>query len=257
MFDIFNTVFKYKEKSSPDKLGAYPERVHVKAMPERRYLWSSRVLVIMAVFSICFNMMLASTIYILLPQRSSAPRLLYVNQKFNQLDLLEPSEIEVPAINLITEEQIRNYIMYRYIITDRYDELVSRWATGSAVYWMSSSGVFSTFKDGEAKQGIILQRLKGLQRDVEIDWMTQIARGVWQTQFRTIDYYPESNEPDVTIWRATMRVAYANINYPDRNYAMRNPFSLVIQNYSLAYHGKTSVSDHYLSEVNRRSRRQQ
>lgn len=257
MFDIFNTVFKYKEKSSPDKLGAYPERVHVKAMPERRYLWSSRVLVIMAVFSICFNMMLASTIYILLPQRSSAPRLLYVNQKFNQLDMLEPAEIEVPAINLITEEQIRNYIMYRYIITDRYDELVARWAAGSAVYWMSSSGVFSTFKDGEAKQGLTLQRLKGLQRDVEIDWMTQIARGVWQTQFRTIDYYPEAEEPDVTIWRATMRVAYANINYPDRNYAMRNPFSLVIQNYSLAYHGKLSASEHYLSEVNRRSRRQQ
>ena len=59
MFDIFNTVFKYKEKSSPDKLGVYPERVHIKAMPERRYLWSSRVLVIMAVFSICLNMILA------------------------------------------------------------------------------------------------------------------------------------------------------------------------------------------------------
>ena len=85
MFDIFNTVFKYKEKSSPDKLGVYPERVHIKAMPERRYLWSSRVLVIISVFSICLNMMLSSTIYLLLPQRSSAPRLLYVNNKFNQM----------------------------------------------------------------------------------------------------------------------------------------------------------------------------
>ena len=87
MFDIFNTVFKYKEKSSPDKLGVYPERVHIKAMPERRYLWSSRVLVIMAVFSICLNMILACTIYLLLPQRSSAPRLLFLNSKFNQMQL--------------------------------------------------------------------------------------------------------------------------------------------------------------------------
>ena len=121
MFDIFNTVFKYKEKSSPDKLGVYPERVHVGAMPERRYLWTSRVLVIMSVFSICLNMMLACTVYLLLPQRSSAPRLLYINDTFNQVQFLEPLGLNVPSFNLVTEEQIRNYLMYRYIITSRYD----------------------------------------------------------------------------------------------------------------------------------------
>ena len=70
MFDIFHTIFKYKEKESPDVLGLYPERVHVTAMPERRYLWTSRILVIIASMSICINIMLASTIYLLLPQRT-------------------------------------------------------------------------------------------------------------------------------------------------------------------------------------------
>lgn len=255
MSDIFNTVFKYKEKLSPDKLGAYPERIHVKAMPERRYLWSSRVLVILAIFSICLNMMLTSTILLLTPQRSSAPQMFYINDKFNRLDILEPSEIDVQAFNLITEEQIRNYIMYRYLITSRYDELVSRWSAGSPVFWMSSTAVFSNFKDGEAKQGMTLQRLRGLQRDVEIDWITQIARGVWQVQFRTLDYYPDSEEADVIIWRATMRVSYANINYPNKTFAMRNPFSMVINNYSLAYHGKPDASEHYLSEARRTARK--
>jgi len=255
MFDIFNTVFKYKEKSSPDKLGVYPERVHIKAMPERRYLWSSRVLVIISVFSICLNMMLSSTIYLLLPQRSSAPRLLYVNNKFNQMQMLEPIEQDVPAFNLVTEAQIRDYIMYRYIITSRYDELVSRWSPGSAIYWMSSSSVFSKFKDTEFKQGITLQRLKNLQRDVEVDWITQIARGVWQVQFQTIDYYPDYDEPDITIWRATLRVSYANINFPDRNFAMLNPFGFVVNNYSLAYHGKPTTSEHYIDEAQKSSKR--
>jgi len=251
MFDIFNTVFKYKEKSSPDKLGAYPERVHVKAMPERRYLWSSRILVILSVFSICLNIVLAATIYLLLPQRRAAPRLLAVNPVLNQMQLLEPAEINVPAANLITEGQIRDYIMYRYIITSRYDELVSRWAPGSALYWMSGRAVFKNFSETEAKQGITLQRLKGIQRDVEIDWVTQIARGVWQVQFRTIDYYPQTTQPDITIWRAVLRVTYANINFPNKNLAMRNPFGFVITNYSLAYHGKPSVSEHYLDEARR------
>ena len=255
MFDIFNTVFKYREKSSPDKLGAYPERVHVQAMPERRYLWSSRILVILSVFSICFNMVLVSTIYLLLPQRSSAPRLLAVNSILNQLQLLEPSEINVPAANLVTEGQIRDYIMYRYLISSRYDELVARWAAGSALYWMSSPSVFSNFKETEAKQGVTLQRLKGILRDVEIDWVTQIARGVWQVQFRTIDYYPEASQPDITIWRAVMRVTFADIRFPNKNLAMRNPFGFIVTHYSLAYHGKPATSEHYLAEARRTARK--
>lgn len=255
MSDIFNTVFKYKEKSSPDKLGVYPERVHIKAMPERRYLWSSRVLVILAIFSICFNMMLASTIYILIPQKRVAPRLMYLDPLFNQMALLEPAEIDVPVFNLVAEEQIKNYIMYRYLITPKYDELVKRWAKGSFVYWMSSPHVFNDFEQMEAQQGITLQRLKGLVRDVEVDWTRQIARGVWQTQFRTLDYYPETTKPDVTIWRATLRIAFARIRYPNRVYASLNPFSMTVQNYSLAYRGKAEESTHYLDEVKRLSKK--
>jgi len=255
MFDIFNTVFKYKEKSSPDKLGAYPERVHIKAMPERRYLWSSRILVIVAVFSIAFNIMLASTLYLLLPQRSSYPRLFYLDSKNNQMQLLQPSEINVPAANLITEEQIKNYIMLRYLIGARYDELAARWGNASPVYWMSSSLVYADFSNGEAQQGMALQRLRGLLRNVEIDWIQQISRGVWQVQFRTLDYYPDNKEPDVTIWRSTMRVAFGNINYPDKSYATFNPFGFLVTNYSLAYHGKPSISEHYLSKAQQTSRR--
>jgi len=162
---------------------------------------------------------------------------------------MEPLELDVPSFNLVTEEQIRNYLMYRYIITSRYDELVARWSAGSEIYWMSSPSVFKKFEETESKQGIMLQRMKGLQRDVKIDWVYQIARGVWYTQFRTIDYYPNQNQPDTTVWRATLRVSYAQINFPDKNYAMLNPFGFIVSNYSLAYHGKPDVSDHYINEA--------
>ena len=255
MFDIFNTVFKYKEKSSPDKLGYYPERVHIKAMPERRYLWSSRLLVIAAVFSICLNMSLASTIYLLLPMKKAAPRLLYLNPIFHQMKLLEPSEINVPTFDLVSEQQVRDYIMYRYLIGPHYDELVSRWSPGSIVFWMSSPAVFRSFQEQEAEQGITLKRLKGLMRNVEIDWITSIAAGVWQVQFRTLDYYPGSNQPDVSIWRATLRIRYARINFPDKNYAMTNPFGFIVKNYSLAYHGKNVSSQHYLDEARKTAKK--
>ena len=255
MFDIFSTVFKYKEKMSPDKLGYYPERVHIKAMPERRYLWSSRLLVIMAIFSICLNMSLASTIYLLLPMKKAAPRLMYLHPVFNQMQLLEASEVRVPVFSLISEQQVRDYIMYRYLIGPHYDELISRWSPGSTVFWMSSPVVFQDFRAQEAEEGITLKRLKGLIRNVEIDWASQIANGVWQVQFRTLDYYPNSKQPDVSIWRATMRIRFARINYPDKNYAMVNPFGFLVKNYSLAYHGKNVSSDHYLDEARKTARK--
>ena len=97
MLDILNTVFKYREKQSPDQLGAYPERVHVNAMPERRYLWASRLLVIFSCISIALTMILATTIYVLLPQRGAYPQLMQTNSYFSQLEFMEKSEKTSPC----------------------------------------------------------------------------------------------------------------------------------------------------------------
>ena len=146
MLEIFNTVFKYKEKQSPDQLGFYPERVHVNAMPERRYLWTSRVLVILACLSICLNMMLAATIYLLLPQRTVQPKLFQINKYFSMLEQVQPAEINFPVSDLITEQHITEYILLRYLVSSDYDELVTRWGPGSTIYWYSSPGSVNSVK---------------------------------------------------------------------------------------------------------------
>ena len=66
---ILSALFHYRDKKSPDKLGRYPGDFHTKAFPERRYLWTSRLLVIFAVLSIGFNMMLVMVHYILVQQK--------------------------------------------------------------------------------------------------------------------------------------------------------------------------------------------
>ena len=168
MFEIFNTIFKYKEKQSPDQLGLYPERVHVEAMPERRYLWTSRVLVILSCLSISFNMMLAATIYLLLPQRTVYPRLFQINKYFSMLEQVQPAEINYPVSDLITEEHITEYIMLRYIVTSDYDELITRWAKGNTLYWYSARDVYDDFAKNDVQNNIMQFREKSLQRDVEI-----------------------------------------------------------------------------------------
>ena len=247
MFDILKTVFKYREKESPDVLGAFPERVHTGAMPERRYLWTSRFLVIFACISICFSMMLASTIYLLLPQRGAYPRLLQSNNYFSQLELTDVQERSVPVQDLIAEQYIEEYIMLRHVISNDYDELVKRWAPGSRLYWLSTRAVFQNFTTNDAQNNIMQFRMRSLVRMVEVEWIRPMTKGLWQAQFITMDYYPGEDVPIVNIWRAYLRVAFTTINYANRRQRELNPFGFLVLNYSLSYVGTPDEPESYLN----------
>lgn len=246
MFDIFRTIFKYREKKSPDKLGLYPESVHVDAMPERRYLWTSRILVVVSCMSISVNMMLAATIYLMLPQRSAYPRLLYINDYFSQLEQVEPQERVVSASDLIAEQHIYHYIQLRHKITRDYDELQRRWAPYETLYWYSSPNVYNMFAGKEAKASMDQFRIRSLKRDVEIQWIKIMTTGLWHTQFLTHDYLPGEETPHTSIWRATLRIAYGTPAFRTRDDLAKNPFGFMVTNYSLGYMGTPETSAHYL-----------
>lgn len=249
MFDIFHTLFKYKEKESPDKLGYYPERVHVDAMPERRYLWASRVLVILSCLSINVNMMLACTIYLMLPQRTVVPRLLQINKYFSVLEQTQPSEKPYPVTDLIAEQHITNYIILRHTITSDFDEMMSRWAVGQTLYWYSDPSVFKDFSDNDVKYSLMQFREKSIRRKVQIEWVRPLTKGLWQAQFLTYDTFPEYDFPIVNIWRATMRIAYSKIPFRRKDDIIKNPFGFLVKNYSLAYSGNPEMPAHYLERA--------
>ncbi len=251
MFEIFNTVFKYKEKESPDKLGLYPERVHVSAMPERRYLWTSYIFVILICFSIALNMILSLSLYMMLPMRRSKPQLYTVNKYFNQIDPVQPAEMVYPVNNVIAEENITNYIMMRYLITTDYEELEQRWGVGSHVFWMSSPSVYNQFKDVEAENNISQFRSKRMARNVSIDWIRPLTGALWQAQFKTLDYLPNNQEPIINVWRATLRITFATFKNISSTNALKNPFGFLVTEYHLSYLGKPNTSESYMSKAKR------
>lgn len=255
MRGMFRTIFQYREKETQDILGRYPEFLHVSAMPERRYLWTSRVLVILACISISFTMILSSLIYILLPQRSADPRFFVINRYFSVLELVQPDEIYMPATNLVIENYINDYIMYRYIVTQDYDELMNRWDKGGSIYMYSSSLVFQQFTDNDAKLNIMQFREKQIQRDVEVDWVRPMGVGLWQVQFRTMDYLPYNMVPDTNIWRAVMRVAFFRLgkDVKNKNVLILNPYGFRVMNYSLGYMGKPGSPASYMEHIKERT----
>ena len=255
MFDIFHTLFRYKEKESPDELGAFPVKVHVGAFPERRYLWTSRLLVILTSLSICVNVILVLTIYLMIPNIKVHPRFFSINKYFSQIEQVEPRIMPFPVTDLVTEQYIKEYLYLRYTMTDDAEDLVSRWMEGSALYWFSSPSVYNAFKSKEMLSNIKLYQA-GLRRYIDIQWIRPLSRGLWQTQFTTYDMMP-GEETSIVYWRATLRVAYPKITFLDKDDQILNPFSFVVQSYSLSYHGSEGDNESYMDTARKRAANEQ
>ena len=238
MVSILGTLFKYKEKETPDELGLFPERVHVDAFPERRYLWTSRFFVITTCLSICFNMLLGSIIYAMLPCLHVNPKLFRINDNVNQIDVLEKYERYYYASDLIAEQYIRDYIMLRYTVTDDYAELKDRWRKNSVFFWYSTQEVYNDFIKNDAATVYEQFEKIGLQRYVEIVWTKHMSRSMWIVEFKTYDVTRDSTRPKVDVWRATMRIGYANgLQFRKPEDRLLNPYGFLVYSYTLSYLG--------------------
>lgn len=252
MFDIFRTLFRYKEKESPDELGAFPVKVHVNAFPERRYLWTSRFLVILTTLSICVNMVLVLSIYLLIPSIKVSPQFFSINKYFNEIELVQKNEIKYPVSDLITEQYIREYLLLRYTMTSDYEETKSHWTVGSPLYWYSTATVYNEFKSSEMENNLKLFRKNGLQRYIDIQWIRPLSKGLWQTQFTTYDVFP-GQFPSITYWRAILRVVYTKLHFEDKDDHIINPYGFLVASYSLAYHGAEGDMESYIDTARRQS----
>lgn len=246
MFDIFQTIFRYKEKESPDQLGYFPERVHVEAMPERRYLWTSRLLVIISSLSISLSMALASTIYLLLPQKHSSPLLLQTNNYFSYLEPTDTAIRKKAVLELLSEAYIEEYIALRNVISNDYDEMMERWAPGSQLYWMSSRPIFQFFTETEVPFNINQFKANGLMRLVEMEWAKPLSKGFWMAQFITVDSYPNREKPSISLWRAYVRFSFVSVGDNYKEFKNANPFGFVVSSYSLSYLGTPDKPESYL-----------
>ena len=142
---LLNLLFKYKDKRSPDKLGFYPEKIHTPALPERRYLWTSRTLAVFAIMSICINIALASVVYVLPAQKTSFPSFFSINEEKGSLDKTNPAFVNISYMDLLTEAHIYEYINMRHSIPISTADLYYRWDDTSKFYWYSTPNTYYEF----------------------------------------------------------------------------------------------------------------
>ena len=243
---LFSLVFRYKDKKSPDKLGFYPEKFHVSAFPERRYLWASRILVICAVFSICVNIALTFVIYMLPDQITSYPELFVASEKNYTLDRTEPLNVTVSYKDLLSEKYISDYIKMRHEIPKSTADLFYRWDDKSKFYWYSGGTTYHEFMDKINKAQIKSFIKQKVKRTVEVDHVKNVSGDFWIAQFRTYTSARNMEKPDVIIWKAYLRIMYSafqdyeNIekNEIDKINYVQNPFGFKVMSYEVSYAGK-------------------
>jgi type IV secretory pathway component VirB8 len=256
--NLFYTLFKYKEKAQKDELGYYPEKVDVKAFPERRFLWTSRFFVVVACLSLCLSMILASALNILLPQKKVSVIPLQIDYQLHQVTRMSPDEIRYYAGDLVTESLMAQYITERYTIEDDFDKMVKRLGEGSFLQLASSEAVYKIFEGTEHPYFELLQQ-RGVRSQVKIDRIYPVSFNFWQVRFKTINTAPDlsvrefmklmsinlssavnppkQGEPLIMSWIASIRMTFNQQKYKDRELALLNPFGLTVVSYDLSFMG--------------------
>lgn len=249
--NFFSVLFRYRDKKSPDKLGLYPEKFHLEAFPERRYLWTSRILVIFSVLSFCLTIILTMTVYLLLPQKNTYPIFYTSNQTDDGLEEALPEYTQATYRDMLSEKYIHEYVKMRHAVPRSTADLFYRWDTESKFYWFSGLRNYYDFinkMDNYQLKQFIKMRMR---RQVDIDWSKKLTDDLWLVQFRTTTTTLDIPEPNTIIWRAYLRIAYLEFdNYEDiekdeqekLNYTT-NPFGFKVLSYSLAYAGKPEKAD--------------
>ncbi len=241
MANLFYTLFKYKEKAQKDELGNYPEKVDVSAFPERRYLWTSRFLVVISCLSVCFSMFLGGILCLMIPQKEAKIMPLQIDYNTYQVTRMENSEFRAFAGNLVTESVIAQYVTQRYTISDDVEEQRERFGTNEFLYLSSKNEVWTDFISTERPYFDFLQQ-QGITRSVEIDRIYPVSFNFWQARFYTIDNYPDRKEPVKSKWIASIRLNFNFSKYDNKELGLKNPYGTTVEIYNISYLGNNIKS---------------
>ncbi len=243
MFDWFSLVFKYKEKKSPDILGKFPETVHVKSFPERRYLWTSRVLVICAIFSCCITIALTMVIYLILPQRGAIPNFIEEDFQESSLEYMPQNELLVEAEKLLAEKVIERYIILRNEFPTNYTQIASQWQKGSEFHSLTTEKEFLSFSSKLDYKQMITFVDKGITRTIRIDRIISTPNNLWIVYFTAITQTGDDSNPIEGYWKAYIRLQIDRSEVGYQDIKPDNPLRIKVAKYSAGYRGSNAPSE--------------
>ena len=251
------SLIAYKDKETKDHLEAYPERLHVKALPERRYLKTSRTLVVLALLCLSLNFALGlwfvhnATRVSTVIQRPNGQAHLYTLDRFQRkVRVVEGARGWIGMENLVLQNLIDEYLTLRYTIVSNEEEMIRRWGNNSKLF-LYGKKLYEEFPS-ERSGGIFLLR-QGYIQEIYIYSIQHVYSDLYRVYFdlfrlpykkgevadcNCLNKTKEcltclrENASSIRRYMAYMRV-YFDANMTTRNDIIKNPFRFNVSTFTL------------------------
>ncbi len=209
------------------------EDIFVANIAEKRYLWTARAFAVITAFSLCCNIVLILAIFQVVPLYRVEPFLLTFQNQSEQVYNIQPITTELRNRKAITEVFVREYVLLRSTFSSDVSEIEARWMPGGPIQEMSDNRVYQDFLDNVATKAISIIKNQGMERSVKILSVNELTDGVWQVEYETSDMFPDSSEPEIGYWTASLNVGYRRkrVRYGDR---LKNPVGFTVLRYALS-----------------------
>lgn len=194
-----------KKKSKPvfekdmDHLEAYPERKQVSAFPERRFIKTNRMLVILTIINLAC-MLAGAGLFIYAAKRIDVrvvgKKGIFLYQMDTEEKMLKPTEfltIAAPAKRFIMEDYLKTYIIERHSSVD--DNTESSYKHTSTGLVLRSS--FNKLKPQIEKEFSQIRQEVGMskRRDVHVYNLHPYRGNLWTAVVETFDFPKNIDEP--------------------------------------------------------------
>ena len=131
--ESFRHLFSQKDEATKDKLGAYPERMHVRALPERRYLKTARIMTIATLMSLMLNVALAFIIMYIAPQMTTTITkgernyLFQADKFFKEVKPIPNSTTKMSWGRLVWDAEIDRYVHELFTVVPDKNQMDYIW----------------------------------------------------------------------------------------------------------------------------------
>ena len=189
-------ILQRKEKEIPenqDALGAYPLRMQISAIPERRYLRTARLLAVITFLNMAVLIAL-SGVFIhyavnkdISLENKGYQTLYMMNPEYKIIQSAERTESGHKAIEFILEQAVRDYIKSRYtVFTDKQKQekswkYLNLYTQSEKLKKFYESDIFSLREPALRK---------GVNREVHIYSLRQTPTGLWEALVDVFDMKP-------------------------------------------------------------------
>jgi len=175
-----------------DKLEAYPLRLNVSALPERRFFKMTRTLTICVVLLSALLISLAVFLNYQIThldvtvKRGATWQFYRIDPESKQLKGIESASIRVDPLRLVVEEKLMDYLKIRNSTVWSKDIMDENFGPAGPIAQVSEPRVFSVF-DQEARSLVAKTRANRLIREVHIYTLKLVRNNLWMAVLETFD----------------------------------------------------------------------